>query len=134
MTTASRETILLAEDEEIVRKLVVEVLARAGYDVLAAANGILALEAARAHPGAIHLLISDVAMPAMTGLELARQIGQLHPDIRILLISGYSDPTAVEDLKQQAGFAYLRKPFTPQTLLQQARRLLDGGSNQPARM
>lgn len=129
MTDApTAETILLAEDEEIVRKLVVELLRRAGYQVLAAADGQLALETARAHTGAIHLLISDVAMPAMTGLELARQIGELHPGIRILLISGYSDPAAVEDLQQQPGFAYLRKPFTPQMLLQQARSLLDGTS------
>lgn len=122
------ETVLLAEDEEVVRKLVVELLRRAGYQVLAAANGQLALEAAQAHAGPIHLLISDVAMPAMTGLELARRIGLLHPAIKILLISGYSDPAAVEDLQQQPGFAYLRKPFTPQTLLQQTRTLLDGGS------
>jgi CheY-like chemotaxis protein len=120
------ETILLAEDEEIVRKLVMELLRRAGYQVLSAENGQLALEAARSHAEPIHLLISDVAMPAMTGLELARQIGLLHPKIKILLISGYSDPASVEDLQQQPGFAYLRKPFTPQTLLQQTRALLDG--------
>lgn len=122
---AAKETVLLAEDEEIVRRLVVELLLRAGYDVLAAANGELALETARTHPGPIHLLISDVAMPAMTGLELARQIGKLHPQIKILLVSGYSDPAAIDDLKKQAGFAYLRKPFTPQMLLEQARILLE---------
>lgn len=125
--TAAKETVLLAEDEEIVRRLVVELLLRAGYDVLAAANGELALETARTYPGPIHLLISDVAMPAMTGLELARQIGKLHPQIKILLVSGYSDPAAIDDLKKQAGFAYLRKPFTPQMLLEQARTLLEVG-------
>ncbi|MGH9413672.1 MAG: response regulator [Terriglobales bacterium] len=128
MATDSRETVLLAEDEEIVRRLVVELLLRAGYEVLAAANGAVALETARTYSGPIHLLISDVAMPAMTGLELARQIGQLHPQIKILLVSGYSDPAAIDDLKQQAGFAYMRKPFTPQMLLEQARTLLDPGS------
>lgn len=130
--TSSKITVLLAEDEEIVRRLVVEVLARAGYEVLAAGNGVLALEAARQHTGAIHLLISDVAMPQMTGLELARQIGALHPAIKILLVSGYADPAAIEDLKQQAGFAYLRKPFTPQRLLEQARWLLENGPGGPA--
>ncbi|MGH9474717.1 MAG: response regulator [Terriglobales bacterium] len=125
--TSPKITILLAEDEEIVRRLVVELLTRAGYEVLAAANGVLALEVARTHRSRIHLLISDVAMPAMTGVELARQIGALHPDTKILLISGYADPAAIEELKLQAGFAYLRKPFTPQTLLQQARLLLESG-------
>ncbi|TAN24591.1 MAG: response regulator [Acidobacteria bacterium] len=122
---AAKETVLLAEDEEIVRRLVVELLLRAGFQVLAAANGELALETARTYAGPIHLLISDVAMPAMTGLELARRIGNLYPQIKILLVSGYSDPAAIDDLKQQAGFAYLRKPFTPQMLLEQARALLE---------
>ncbi|MGH9467949.1 MAG: response regulator [Terriglobales bacterium] len=128
MPPSPKETILLAEDEEIVRHLVIELLTRDGYTVLAAANGSLALEVARAHRRPIHLLISDVAMPQMTGLELARQISLLHPAVKILLVSGYSDPAAVEELKQQAGFAYLRKPFTPQALLQQARALLDSSA------
>jgi len=117
-------TILLAEDEEVVRRLVTEILRRAGYEVLDASNGAQALEKARAQTTKIDLLVSDVAMPAMTGLELARQIGAMHPGIKILLISGYSDPAAVADMQDQPGFAYLRKPFAPSALLEQVRNLL----------
>ncbi|MGH9394845.1 MAG: response regulator [Terriglobales bacterium] len=117
-------TILLAEDEEVVRRLVTEILRRADYEVLDAANGAQALEKARSQTTPIDLLISDVAMPAMTGVELSRQISAMHPGIRILLISGYSDPAAVADMQDQPGFAYLRKPFAPNALLEQVRSLL----------
>ena len=126
------ETVLLAEDEAVVRKLMMELLRRAGYEVLAAENGALALETAKAHGGRIHLLISDVAMPTMTGVDLARAIGELHPGIRILLVSGYSDPAAVETMRGQPGFAYMRKPFAPQTLMKEVRALLDQTADAPA--
>ncbi len=119
------ETVLLAEDEQVVRKLMMELLRRAGYEVLAAENGALALEAARAHAGRIHVLISDVAMPTMTGVDLAQAIGALHPGIKILLVSGYSDPAALETMRGQPGFSYMRKPFAPQTLIKEVRALLD---------
>lgn len=119
------ETILVAEDEEVVRRLLVELLRRAGYTVLDAANGVLALELARGYSGAIQLLITDVAMPVMTGTELARQIGAVQAGLRILLISGYSDPAQVADIQEQPGVAYLRKPFAPRALLDQVRALLD---------
>jgi len=122
---AELETILVAEDEEVVRRLLVELLRRAGYKVLDAANGVLALELARHYREPIHLLITDVAMPVMTGTELARQIGAVQPGLRILLISGYSDPAKVADVQEQTEVAYLRKPFAPRALLGQVRALLD---------
>ncbi len=124
-TPAELETILVAEDEEVVRRLLVELLRRAGYKVLDAANGVLALELARRYREPIHLLITDVAMPVMTGTELARQIGAVQPGLRILLISGYSDPAQVADVQEQTKIAYLRKPFAPRALLGQVRALLD---------
>ncbi|MGH9483209.1 MAG: response regulator [Terriglobales bacterium] len=121
----SPETILVAEDEEVVRRLLVELLRRAGYEVLAAANGALALELARGHETPINLLITDVAMPGMHGTELARKLGALQPGLRILLISGYSNPAQVAEIQSQPGVAYLRKPFVPKALLSQVRSLLD---------
>lgn len=125
----SPETILVAEDEEVVRRLLVELLRRAGYHVLDAANGVLALELARAHEAPIKLLITDVAMPGMHGTELARQLGAIQPGLRILLISGYSDPARVAEIQTQPGVAYLRKPFVPKALLGQVRALLDTSAN-----
>src|SRR6185312_12810924 len=122
--TTGQATVLLAEDEAIVRRLVAEVLRRAGYKVIETVDGAMALEAARQAREPIHLLISDVAMPTMSGLELARCIAQQHPQIRILLMSGYSDPRAIADLQDQHGLAYLRKPFAPKVLMQQVASLL----------
>ncbi|MGH9416056.1 MAG: response regulator [Terriglobales bacterium] len=120
-----RETILVAEDEAVVQKLLLELLRREGYATLAADDGAAALELARNHAGPLDLLITDVVMPKMAGTDLARQIAELKPGIRILLISGYSNPDAVAPLQNLAGVAYLRKPFLPRTLLAQVRALLD---------
>jgi signal transduction histidine kinase len=116
-------TVLVAEDEEGVRLLAVETLARRGYRVLAAASGEEALKLAGAYDGTIHLLISDVVMPGMKGPELANRLRAMRPGVRVLLISGYAaDVVTSTDLKEAA---FLTKPFAPAALLKAVRHILD---------
>jgi CheY-like chemotaxis protein len=118
------ETVLLVEDEDAVRALAREVLRRNGYVVLEARHGVDALAAAERHHGAIHLLVTDVVMPHMSGRELAQRLTALRPQIRILFMSGYTDHALLpEDLTPGAEF--MQKPFTPDTLARRIRRILD---------
>ncbi|HEY7838824.1 MAG TPA: response regulator [Terriglobales bacterium] len=118
------DVILLAEDEGEVRRFLAKLLGGAGYQVLEAANGALALAAAQAHAGPIHLLVTDVVMPVMTGTELARHFLVARPQARVLFISGYSDPAAIAEIQTLAGAEYLGKPFSPRDLLSRVRVLL----------
>jgi CheY-like chemotaxis protein len=120
------ETILLVEDEESVRRLGLRVLERAGYTVLAAAAGGEALAVAEAHPGAIHLLVTDVVMPGMSGREVAERMASLRPHAGVLFTSGYTDDAIVHHGVLDDGMAFLQKPFDPSTLLHAVRRVLDG--------
>jgi CheY-like chemotaxis protein len=117
------ETILLAEDEEGVRRFVLESLERRGYRVLGCCNGREAIERARQHPGAIDLLITDAVMPEMGGAELAAQFADCHPGVPVLCMSGYS--AMVWPGAAAAEGSYLQKPFTPAALLMRVRALLD---------
>ena len=85
------ETILLVEDEAIVRELTVQILESDGYQVLEAMNGTEALRIAGEHGAPIHLLLTDVVMPGMNGRELANELRLHHPDMRVLFMSGYDD-------------------------------------------
>ena len=118
------ETLLLVEDEASVRGLFREVLERYGYRVLVASRGEEAMEIALTHEGPIHLLVSDVVMPGMSGHELARRLQSQRHDMKVLYISGYSD-TSVEGLVQ-TGASFLQKPFTPGDLAQAVRAVLEG--------
>src|SRR5205807_2501990 len=89
------ETILLAEDEEIVRKLAHEVLQMSGYHVLVAANGGAALLICERHEGPIHLLLTDIVMPELSGQELAARLARLRPEMRVLFMSGYTNIAVV---------------------------------------
>ena len=122
------ETILLVEDEESVRRLGIRVLARAGYTVLAAAEGAEALRMAEAHPGPIHLLVTDVVMPGMSGREVAERIAVLRPQAGVLFTSGYTDDAIVHHGVLDDGMAFLQKPFDPSNLLHAVRRVLDGSA------
>jgi two-component system cell cycle sensor histidine kinase/response regulator CckA len=123
-------TVLLAEDEDGVRQLAVEVLTRHGYQVLAAANGEAALKVASVHDGTIHLLITDVVMPGMKGPELADRMRAMRPGIRVLLMSGYAaDIVTAADLREAT---LLAKPFAAATLLKAVRAVLDPLSTTPA--
>jgi PAS domain S-box-containing protein len=117
------ETILVVEDEEGVRKYVQEALERKGYRVLTAANGREALEITRSTAETIDLLLTDMVMPEMGGVELAEAFHQLRPSVPVLHMSGYSDRLWQGEVPQH----YLQKPFTPDALLQSIRTLLERG-------
>ncbi|MBI4545657.1 MAG: PAS domain S-box protein [Gemmatimonadetes bacterium] len=119
------ETILLAEDDEAVRRLARRILERRGYAVLEAASGPQALQVAEQHTGRIYLLITDVVMPEMSGRELARRLAARDPEIRVLYMSGYTDDAIVRHGVLEAGIAFLQKPFTPELLAQTTRQVLD---------
>jgi two-component system cell cycle sensor histidine kinase/response regulator CckA len=119
------ETVVLVEDEPLVKNLVGEVLRKRGYQVMEFVNGREALARASRHSGLIHLLVTDVVMPGMSGIELARHLALGRPEMRILFISGYTDDLVGRQGVLQPGRAFLQKPFTPDALLRRVRMLLD---------
>jgi two-component system, cell cycle sensor histidine kinase and response regulator CckA len=119
------ETILLAEDEPAVRSFARSVLEASGYQVLEAGNGEEGLKLARSHSGPLHLLVTDVVMPKIGGRELAEKMNVLRPNLKVVFISGYADDEAFRRTLQQAGIAYLQKPFTPSALANKIRQVLD---------
>jgi PAS domain S-box-containing protein len=119
------ETVLLVEDEELVRRLTGEILRRNGYRVLEAGDGVAALAILRQHPGRIHLLLTDVVMPRMSGRELVEQVRPLRPDMHILYVSGYSEEAIARQGQLTEGIELLAKPFTPGVLTAKIRQLLD---------
>ncbi len=120
------ETILLAEDERWVRKMVAAHLKDLGYRVLMAADGAEALEVARAHDGTIDLLLSDLVMPRVDGGELARELRQTDPRLRVIFVSGYAGPGPAGRNLTVAGASFLPKPFSMQLLARTVREVLDG--------
>lgn len=124
-TARGNETVLLVEDDTMVRDLACEVLRGAGYDVLEAATPAVALDLCHRHTGAIHLLLSDVVMPGMNGAEMARLVEKLRPEIRVLFMSGYTDNAVLQTGELREGVAFLQKPFTPSTLGKKVREILD---------
>ncbi len=118
------DTVLVVEDEEIVRELVCQVLSGQGYKVLCAGNGVEALELSRKHEGNIRLLITDVVMPQIGGLELSRMVTAQRPDTQVLFVSGYSEDDISEHGILDPHVEFLEKPFTPQALTQKVSELL----------
>jgi len=123
---AGSETVLLAEDEELVRVLARKVLAQAGYRVLVAVGGAEALALAERHDGPIHLLLTDVVMPEMSGRELMRRLIERRPDVQVLYMSGYADEAIARHGVLDPGTAFMQKPFTPGVLARRVRDVLDG--------
>jgi PAS domain S-box-containing protein len=121
------ETVLVVEDEEPVRRLIRKVLETRGYVVIAAGGGEEALHLANAHDGVIHLLVTDVVMPGMSGRDLVRYIVSVRPEMKVLYVSGYTDDAIVHHGVLQPGIAFLQKPFTPEALARKLREVLDGG-------
>jgi signal transduction histidine kinase/ActR/RegA family two-component response regulator len=121
------ETVLVVEDEDIVRELVCEVLEDQGYNVLCARDGIDALHLAEDFDGEIHLLVTDVIMPHMNGHELAEKLGALRPDMKVLYVSGYSDNDIGDHGVLEPRYELLQKPFTPQTLARKIRDVIAEG-------
>jgi len=120
-----RETVLLAEDEESVRRLATLILERNGYRVIAAADGMTALDAARAHDGPIDLLLTDVVMPGMNGREVAERFATLQPTARVLYMSGYAGEALSAQGVLDPSVAFLAKPFVPAELARKVREVLD---------
>jgi two-component system, cell cycle sensor histidine kinase and response regulator CckA len=126
-TSAPRgsETVLLVEDNEQVRRMTHSILQRAGYIVLEARNGFEALAISEHHTGKIHLLLTDVMMPQMSGPELVRRLAPLRPDMRALCVSGYTDDIPLEREDGEASIAFLQKPISPEGLKLKVREVLD---------
>lgn len=122
------ETILVVEDEEIVRELVCDVLSEQGYNVMCAVDGRDALGKAAAYDGKIDLLITDVIMPNMNGQELAVQLSVVRPDTKVLYVSGYSDNDIGDHGVLDPRIDLLQKPFTPQALARKVRDVIQDRS------
>jgi len=118
------ETLLLVDDEEDVRKLMVAVLQANGYEVLEANSGLTALAAYEKNAHKIDLVLTDIMMPQMTGIELGRRLAERAPGLKILYVSGYRDNPVVSSLGE-APRDFLYKPFTPEALLAKVREVLD---------
>lgn len=121
------ETILLVEDEPAVRELAASVLRERGYTVLTASHGQEALRLAREHVDNVQLLLTDVVMPGMNGPDLARQLSQVRPDLKIIFMSGYTDGIIGQHGILEPGNVFIQKPFSPRMLVQKIREVLDGG-------
>jgi signal transduction histidine kinase len=122
-STRGHETILLVEDEASVREVVREELQRLGYRVVEAKNGLEACLAATQQAASLHLLLTDVVMPVMSGRELAQHLRVIKPELKVLYMSGYNDDVGVG--ANEPASAYLQKPFTLENLARTVRTLLD---------
>jgi PAS domain S-box-containing protein len=121
-----KETILLVEDEPAVRGLAHMVLSEQGYTVIEAQNSEEAVRLAGKHGSEIHLLLTDVVMPGMSGHDLAKHLTALHANLRVLYMSGYTNNVIAENGTLEEGLSFLQKPFTPQVLTQRVREALSG--------
>jgi two-component system cell cycle sensor histidine kinase/response regulator CckA len=124
-TARGTETILLAEDDEMVRSLVRETLEREGYKVIESADPVEARRIADHHKGNIQLLITDVVMPKLSGRELAEQLIRRRPDLKVLYMSGYTDNAVLNSGILHQDVAFLQKPFTPSALAEKVREVLE---------
>jgi len=119
------ETVLLVEDEPEVRSLVQRILKTQGYTVVTAANPDEALAVAREFKGPIQLMVTDVVMPGMSGLQLAERLVPTRPDMRVLFVSGYTNDAIGHHGVLDPGTAFLQKPFTPNALARKVRDVLE---------
>jgi CheY-like chemotaxis protein len=122
------ETILVVEDGDAVRNLVCLMLVQNGYRVLEASNGRDALRICETHPEAIQLVLTDLVMPQMKGVELAERLRGVRPGLRILIMSGYTDEPVIQRLGRES-VAFLAKPFTSVGLVEKVRQVLDAPWN-----
>ena len=124
-TLQGTETILLVEDQDEVRRVAQQILSRGGYHVIAAANAGEALICSERHPGVIHLLLTDLVMPQMSGHELAQRFAPVRPEMKVLYMSGYTDRAILQHGILDSGLAYVQKPLVPERLARRVREVLD---------
>ena len=130
--TRGSETVLVAEDEEAVRRLMHDVLESRGYRVLIAGDGDEALHIARHFEGEIDLLVTDLVMPEINGRELARAVRERRPSVRVLYISGYIGRASIRVAELGPRTSFLSKPFSPQSFARKVRLLLDIDRRRPS--
>jgi signal transduction histidine kinase/ActR/RegA family two-component response regulator len=126
VTTAGTESVLVVEDQSQLRAVIRRSLESRGYSVLEASHGEEALELAASHRGPIDLLVTDIVMPRLSGIELATRLRAVRPEIRVLFISGYSDEAIGQHGRLTPGAAFLQKPVQPDVLARVVREILDG--------
>jgi DNA-binding NtrC family response regulator len=119
------ETVLLAEDEAPVRAVARHTLERYGYRVLEAPSAEAALDVADRYSGPIHLLLTDVIMPGLSGRDLAVRLAVVRPEVRVIYMSGYTDDAITRHGVLEPGFVFVQKPFTPDALARTVREVLD---------
>ena len=124
-TSKGHETILLVEDEENLRRLARQSLENQGYNVIDAPDGAAAIKISQAHPGPIHLLLTDVIMPGMNGRELANKLSPTRLEMRVLFMSGYTENHIGHNGTLDEGITLLQKPFTLSALRSKVREMLD---------
>jgi len=122
------ETVLVVEDQDEVRKLVLAILAKYQYRTLEASSGGEALSMVENHSGPIHLMLTDLIMPGMTGKQSADQLRLVRPELKVLYMSGYTDDVISRRGLLDAGIDYIAKPFTPEGLAQKIRIVLGRGA------
>jgi len=129
-TIGGSETVLLAEDEAAVRAVARQTLERHGYTVLESPSAEAALDLAHRYSGRIHLLLTDVVMPGMSGRALALRLVELRPELRVIYMSGYTGEAITRHGMLEPGLTYVQKPFTPNALARIVRETLDGENPQ----
>lgn len=129
------ETILVVDDEAEMLAAVREMLEQTGYQILEAPNGERALQIASGHAGPIHLLLTDVMMPGMSGPDLAEQLGRQRPDTKVLYMSGFALVTGRQEFSAESGLKpgapLIIKPFSIERLTQKVREVLDAKPPSP---
>lgn len=123
--TPSAGTILIGDDEAPVLRVLQRILKRSGYAVLSAVDGQEAVDVFQAHDGTVDLVILDVTMPRLSGVEAATRIRALAPDIKIMISSGYDAGTATADAPEGVVDGFLQKPFTPDQLRASIKSILE---------